>query len=367
MKIYLVGGAVRDQLLNIPVTEKDWVVVGATPEEMMTLGYRPIGKDFPVFLHPVTHEEYALARTERKTGRGYTGFHFYASPDVSLEDDLKRRDLTINAMVMDIDNINKNTLIDPYDGQGDIKRKVLKHVSLAFREDPVRILRTARFLARYFYLGFSIDKTTMDLMSDMVKTGESDFLVPDRVWQECDKALGEKNPEKFFDVLDECGALEKIFPEFKYFKKNKNITIITHPKKVINFVRFILALKLDFNTITDLCEKYPVPSYYKELAVLAIQYENYFTQKNNEHLNPESMLDLLEKSDAYRRPDRFMDLLSVFNDSPELDLFKHALDITKNITITDLINQNLKGKVLGEAIHDRRLEVIKTIPHFPGG
>ena len=209
MEIYIVGGAVRDELLGLPVKEKDWVVVGSTPEEMKTLGFQQVGKDFPVFLHPETHEEYALARTERKTGRGYTQFTCYAAPDVTLEEDLKRRDLTINAMAKTPDGV----LIDPYGGQKDLKNKLLRHTSDAFTEDPVRILRIARFAARYADLGFKVADETMPLLRKIVEMGEVDALVPERVWQEVASALCEKNPEIFFTVLKDCGALKVIFPE----------------------------------------------------------------------------------------------------------------------------------------------------------
>src|SRR6187397_2800785 len=189
MQIYLVGGAVRDRLLNLPVTENDYVVVGATPEQMTAAGYKPVGKDFPVFLHPETHEEYALARTERKSGRGYKGFTVHAAPDVTLEDDLRRRDLTINAMAKDLDS---GGLIDPFHGKQDLAKKILRHVSKAFAEDPVRILRVARFAARF---GFRVADETMALMKKMVQSGEADYLVPERVWQEFARGLAEPHPE----------------------------------------------------------------------------------------------------------------------------------------------------------------------------
>src|SRR5690606_17079282 len=207
MEIYQVGGAVRDALLGPPVKDRDFVVVGATPEQMVALGYRPVGKDFPVFLHPESQEEYALARTERKTAKGYKGFQVFASPDVTLEEDLARRDLTINAIAQAEDG----TLIDPYNGQVDIRDKILRHVSDAFIEDPVRILRAARFAARF--TEFTIAPETMRLMQDMVADGEVDALVPERVWQELAKGLMEAKPSRMFEVLRECGALKRIMPE----------------------------------------------------------------------------------------------------------------------------------------------------------
>src|SRR5512144_1414270 len=206
MKVYQVGGSVRDELLGLPVQDRDWVVVGADPQEMARRGYRPVGADFPVFLHPQTHEEYALARTERKTGPGYKGFSFHAAPDVTLEDDLRRRDLTINAMARAEDG----TLIDPHGGERDLRAGILRHVSEAFAEDPVRILRVARFAARF---GFAVAPETMALMRRMVQAGEADALVPERVWQELARGLMEKSPARMLAVLRECGALARVAPE----------------------------------------------------------------------------------------------------------------------------------------------------------
>jgi tRNA nucleotidyltransferase (CCA-adding enzyme) len=209
METYLVGGAVRDELLGRPVTERDWVVVGATPQQMIDAGYRPVGRDFPVFLHPATGEEHALARTERKTGPGYRGFVVHAAPDVTLDDDLRRRDLTINAMARAADG----TLIDPWGGRGDLERRLLRHVSPAFVEDPVRILRVARFAARFADAGFAVAPETMTLMREMVAAGEADALVPERVWQETRSALAEDRPQVFIETLRACGALARVYPE----------------------------------------------------------------------------------------------------------------------------------------------------------
>ena len=228
MKTYLVGGAVRDELLGYPFTEKDWVIVGATAEDMLKQGFLQVGKDFPVFLHPKTKEEHALARTERKSAPGYKGFTVYASPEVTLEEDLQRRDLTINAIAKD----DNGTLTDPYNGIEDIKNKILRHVSPAFSEDPVRVLRVARFAARYAHLGFTIADETMSLMRDMVTAGEVDALIPERVWQEMAKALGEKTPTAFISVLRDCGALQKIIPELDKLwgvPQPKNITLKSIP------------------------------------------------------------------------------------------------------------------------------------------
>ena len=209
MQIYLVGGAVRDNLLNYPIYENDWVVVGATPQQMLSLGFKPVGKDFPVFIHSKTGEEYALARTERKSGRGYKGFEFFTSDKVSLEDDLVRRDLTINAMAQD----SEGNLIDPFNGQKDLELKMLRHVSEAFIEDPLRVLRVARFAARYHHLGFTIAPETMALMKSIVEQGEMEFLVAERVWKETSRALQSISPDIYIEVLRECGALKILFPE----------------------------------------------------------------------------------------------------------------------------------------------------------
>lgn len=209
MKSYLVGGAVRDGLLGLPIKDRDWVVVGATPQQMLDAGYQQVGRDFPVFLHPDSHEEYALARTERKSGSGYTGFTCYAAPDVTLEQDLLRRDLTVNAMAQDADG----SLIDPYGGRHDLQQRILRHVSPAFGEDPLRVLRVARFAARYAHLSFRIADETLALMREMTDAGELAHLTPERVWKETESALGTRNPQVFFQTLRDCGALKVLFPE----------------------------------------------------------------------------------------------------------------------------------------------------------
>ena len=286
MKIYVVGGAVRDELLGLPVKDRDHVVVGATPEEMERLGYKPVGKDFPVFLHPETHEEYALARTERKSGRGYKGFTVHAAPDVTLEDDLRRRDLTINAIAKAEDG----TLIDPFSGRKDLEEKVLRHVSDAFSEDPVRILRVARFAARF---GFGIAPETMDLMRNMVRSGETDYLVPERVWQEFAKGLMEERPGRMFEVLEACGLRERLLPELE-----TQPDVISGPLAV----RFaLLAWSLAEDEVETLCRRLRVPNDVRELALLV--------SRNRDGLEnagrPEELLGLLKKTDALRRPERF--------------------------------------------------------------
>jgi tRNA nucleotidyltransferase (CCA-adding enzyme) len=289
VKAYVVGGAVRDELLGLPVQDRDYVVVGATPEEMAKAGYKPVGKDFPVFLHPTTHEEYALARTERKSGRGYKGFTVYAAPDVTLEADLARRDLTINAIA----KADDGALIDPFGGQKDLREGVLRHVSEAFAEDPVRILRVARFAARF---GFRIAEETLQLMKSMVTSGEADHLVPERVWQEFAKGLAEPKPELMFEALERCGLRARLLPELGSIPKN-----LSGPLPV----RFaLLCWQLDEAAIQALCERLKAPNEERELALLACR-----TRKLLGAARPDELLNLLKRADAFRRPERFALLL----------------------------------------------------------
>ncbi len=291
MKIYLVGGAVRDELLGLPVKERDWVVVGATPEEMERQGFKPVGKDFPVFLHPQTKEEYALARTERKSGRGYKGFTVHASPEVTLEEDLKRRDLTINAMAKD----EQGKLIDPFGGARDLKAGVLRHVSEAFAEDPVRILRVARFAARF---GFYAHKSTTELMREMVRSGEANYLVPERVWQEFAKGLMEDQPERMFDVLESSGLQAKLFPGIRPVRTLAG-------SLPVRFAR--LCWSLEEEAIEKLCKRLRVPGDVHDLAVLAARARGTLKKTTR----PAAILDFLKKMDAFRRPERFAELLQV--------------------------------------------------------
>jgi tRNA nucleotidyltransferase (CCA-adding enzyme) len=289
VKAFVVGGAVRDELLGLPVKDRDWVVVGATPEEMVRSGFKPVGKDFPVFLHPETHEEYALARTERKSGRGYKGFTVHAAPDVTLEDDLRRRDLTINAMAKAEDG----ALVDPFGGKKDLKAGVLRHVSAAFAEDPVRILRVARFAARF---AFSVNPETMALMRRMVDAGETDHLVSERVWQEFSRGLAENNAEKMFEVLEACGLLHKNLPEIARFPKSFSGSLP---------VRFaLLTWPLDESSIESLCNRLRAPNEVRELALAAAR--NRAALRGS---TPEALLELLKRADAFRRPERFAELL----------------------------------------------------------
>jgi len=341
MKTYLVGGAVRDRLLGRPVTERDYVVVGATPQQLVAQGYQQVGKDFPVFLHPRTKDEYALARTERKTAPGYRGFIVHAEPDVTLEEDLRRRDLTINALAED----EAGRLIDHFGGQADLEDHVLRHVSDAFAEDPVRILRVARFAARYADMDFKIADETMHLMRSMVEAGEVDALVPERVWQELLKALSEEKPSRFFEALRECGALERLFPEIDRLwgvpqpeKWHPEVDTGVHAMMVIDMsaritrdteVRFA-ALTHDFGKgttppeilpshrgheergvelIEDFCRRFRVPRRYRDLAIVAARYHGRIHKVDE--LRPGTIVDLFEATDAFRRPTRFEQALLV--------------------------------------------------------
>ncbi len=302
MKIYRVGGAVRDALLGLPVRDHDWVVVGATPEALAAEGYLPVGKDFPVFLHPKTREEYALARTERKTAQGYHGFAVHAAPDVTLEEDLARRDLTINAIAQDADGM----LTDPYGGQRDITGRVLRHVTSAFAEDPVRILRVARFAARF--TDFSVAPETLQLMRDMVVGGEVDALVPERVWQELARGLMERQPSRMVEVLQDCSALAKLLPEV-----NADLSLI----KVLDTaaqlnaplpVRFAcLARGLNPNLIKSLCQRLRVPTDCREIAEVLAREHGHLHR--SAEFDAATLVRLLERCDAFRKPQRFAYML----------------------------------------------------------
>lgn len=335
-EIYCVGGAVRDGLLGLPVQDRDWVVVGSTPEAMAARGFQPVGKDFPVFLHPETHEEYALARTERKTAPGYKGFVVHAAPDVTLEQDLLRRDFTVNAMALDADG----NVIDPCGGRADLEARVLRHVSDAFNEDPVRILRGARFAARF---GFSIAPETMELMRSMVANGEVDALVPERVWQELSRGLMEKTPSRFFMTLRDCGALVKILPEVDALfgvpqpeKYHPEIDCGIHTMMVADdAARHGYALEVRFAALTHdlgkattpkdilprhigheargvellhpLCERLRVPADCRDLALLAARYHG--DVHRAQELRADTIVKLFQSADAWRRPERFAQLL----------------------------------------------------------
>ncbi len=307
METYVVGGAVRDEMLGLPVQDRDYVVVGSTPEEMVKQGFRPVGRDFPVFLHPQTHEEYALARTERKTAPGYHGFAFHAAPDVTLEQDLQRRDLTINAMARD----GSGRLIDPYHGAEDLGEGVLRHVSPAFAEDPVRILRVARFAARF---DFTVAPETQALMVQMVQDGEADALVAERVWQELAKGLMEKTPSAMFAILRECGALARVLPQIDalYDAAQDGEAMAALDAAAAGTaaldVRFAALLRaLEPEAVDALCTKLRAPAACRDLALLAARHGNAIA--DGAELDAEALMQVLEAADAWRRPERFRDLM----------------------------------------------------------
>jgi len=399
MKVYLVGGAVRDQLLGRASGDRDWVVVGGTPAEMLEAGFEPVGRDFPVFLHPDTHEEYALARTERKTAPGYHGFAFHAAPEVTLEDDLARRDLTINAMARGEDG----ALVDPYGGQRDLSDKVLRHVSPAFAEDPVRILRLARFAARFH--DFSIAAETLVLMRGMVEAGEVDALVAERVWQELSRGLMEARPSRMFEVLRECGALARLLPEVDRLwgvpqrpEHHPEVDTGVHLMMVLDMsarlgatlaVRFAcLGHDLGKGTtpsdvlprhighemrsrklVRALCERWKVPTDCRELAeAVALEHGN--VHRSGE-LNAAAVLRLLERCDALRRPQRFDDLLLACecdargrlgkDDEPYPPrerlsaALRAALAVDTAPIAAKAAARGLKGPAIGEAVRQARV------------
>ena len=403
MEVYLVGGAVRDEQLGLPVKERDWCVVGAMPDELLSEGYRQVGKDFPVFLHPETNEEYALARTERKTGKGYHGFEFHTSPDVTLEDDLSRRDLTINAMARDGDG----NLIDPFDGSADLDNKVLRHVSTAFCEDPVRILRVAKFRARFADLGFELAGETLALMKEMVSSGEADALQPERVWQETEAALAGPGPHVYFDVLRDCGALAVVFPEIDALfgvpqppEWHPEVDSGLHTMMVLEQaaklsgevdVRFA-ALVHDLGKATtrqselprhhghearsvklvnSLSDRLPVPRACRELGVLVAEYHAHCHRAFE--LRPSTILKLLQKVDAFRRPERFQKFLlaceadargrSGFEDRdyPQAAFFERAWKEASKVTADQVANAEASGAEIGAEIDKMRLKTIKTV------
>jgi tRNA nucleotidyltransferase (CCA-adding enzyme) len=365
MQVYLVGGAVRDELLGRPVTERDWVVVGATPEELQAQGYRAVGRDFPVFLHPQTREEYALARLERKTGPGYRGFATQHSRDVSLEQDLQRRDLTINAMARATDG----TLVDPYGGKRDIEQRRLRHVSPAFTEDPVRVLRVARFAARYAGLGFEVAPETMELMRQMVADGEIAALIPERLWREMQRALEEPHPEVFFDVLHSCGALAALLPELRWDHDARRRLVQTATLGSESVVRFAALLACTpAEAISLLCERLRVPSEYRELALLCARLKARLADPalmaDAGLLTGPQLLEMLESADAFRRPDRFSRLLQALRASLGADgedggvtqRLAQAATATASVSLSPERLAQLRGPAIAAALHAARLQ-----------
>ena len=330
MKTYRVGGSVRDELLGLPVQDHDYVVVGADPDEMQRRGFKPVGADFPVFLHPETHEEYALARTERKTGPGYKGFRFHAAPDVTLEDDLRRRDLTINAMARGDDG----ALVDPYGGAADLHAGILRHVSPAFSEDPVRILRVARFAARF---GFAVAPETFALMQEMVRTGEADALVPERVWQEVSRGLMEKSPSRLIAVLAECGALARVLPELDAAMAAPEVperlaARLDHAaaRGYAPATRYaLLVLDLSSAAAAALATRVNAPVECRDLARLAIQERELLGRIDG--LDAEATLALIERADLLRRPERLERLAEVAECDHPADA-RHAAAARRAIT-----------------------------------
>ncbi len=386
MEIYLVGGAVRDKLLNYPSHEKDWVVVGGTPQQMIAQGYRQVGKDFPVFLHPKTHDEYALARTERKTGQGYTGFSCHSSPDITLEQDLLRRDLTINAMAEN----EQGEIIDPYGGQQDLSNRVLRHVSDAFSEDPLRILRVARFAARYHHLGFKIAAETMQLLEKMVREGQAEHLVPERIWQELSAALSEQNPAVFFHVLKRCGALAVIFPELEPVFSNPvrqpplALSVQTCDDTAVCFAVLTHRLDTEINKtlalIDSLTARLRAPNNFIQLARLTARYFDQCIRAAS--LDAQSLFAVLESTDALRKPGRFEQILLACqiidqgnnNSAPTVngqacvsaELLRAALDAVRKYDVKKLTSAGLKGKALGERLRIERIAIIDQLLRATG-
>ncbi|MCK7544265.1 multifunctional CCA tRNA nucleotidyl transferase/2'3'-cyclic phosphodiesterase/2'nucleotidase/phosphatase [Marinobacter bryozoorum] len=362
MEIYLVGGAVRDELLGIPVKDRDWVVVGATPGEMLALGYKQVGADFPVFLHPKTREEYALARTERKQGHGYHGFTVYSAPDVTLEDDLERRDLTINAMAQAEDG----TLVDPFGGRDDLEHRQLRHVSKAFSEDPLRILRAARFAARFHHLGFEVADETMALMRAMVADGEVQHLVPERVWQEFQRALHEVTPVTFFEVLKATGALGILIPELANndaaFSNAMAALAATAEKGLATECRFAALLHpLLPSQVAERAAALKAPNDCRDLARLVVEA---VPEARKRPLSAGRVYELFNHADAWRRPERFDLLLQTLTCLPEgletevSRTLERALEEARAVDARSLMAKGFKGKALGEAIGRERLRVI---------
>ncbi len=403
MEIYLVGGAVRDKLLGLEVEDRDYVVVGSTPEEMRAHGFKPVGADFPVFLHPETKEEYALARTERKSGHGYKGFTVHAAPDVTLEDDLRRRDLTMNAMAEAADG----TLIDPFGGADDLRKRILRHVSPAFAEDPLRVLRVARFAARYAERGFRVAETTLGLMRQMADAGELDHLVAERVWQELERALGECGPQRFFEVLRECGALGRLFPEIEALfgvpqpaKHHPEIDTGVHTMMVLaqaarlsadTRVRFA-ALMHDLGKGTtppaqwprhlgherrgralvgEFCKRWRVPNEHRDLALLVARYHLYCHRALE--LRPQTLLKVFEACDLFRRPERLVPFLLAceadhrgrtgFEERPypQAERLKQTFAAANEVDSKPIAAKykDLDGSAIGEKLRAARLEAIK--------
>lgn len=357
MDIYLVGGAVRDKLLDYPFSERDWVVVGATPEQLLDQGFQPVGKDFPVFLHPKTKEEYALARTERKSGKGYTGFSCYSSPDVTLEEDLIRRDLTINAMAEDA----QGNIIDPYHGRDDLKKKILRHVSLAFTEDPLRVIRVARFAARYAHLGFTVASHTLQLMKTITRGGELHTIAAERIWRELERAIMEQAPQQFFKTLSACNALDELMPELVPFAETCS-TALTRSAEANQSaaVRFgLLFAGLDKTATDNLCMRIKAPNEFRALAFLVSQHA---ATCSSALPDAESILTLLESLDCLRRPQRLLDFTAccqyLFPDSPATEQLLQANECCKQVDVAAIIADGFSGPAIATQLRIKRLQLL---------
>ncbi|EDJ9057869.1 multifunctional CCA tRNA nucleotidyl transferase/2'3'-cyclic phosphodiesterase/2'nucleotidase/phosphatase [Salmonella enterica subsp. enterica] len=402
MKIYLVGGAVRDALLGLPVKDKDWVVVGATPQEMLDAGYQQVGRDFPVFLHPQTHEEYALARTERKSGSGYTGFTCYAAPDVTLEADLQRRDLTINALARDDDG----QIIDPYHGRRDLEARLLRHVSPAFGEDPLRVLRVARFAARYAHLSFRIADETLALMREMTAAGELEHLTPERVWKETENTLTTRNPQVYFQVLRDCGALRVLFPEIDALfgvpapaKWHPEIDTGVHTLMTLSMAA-MLSPQLDVRFATlchdlgkgltpknlwprhhghgpagvklveQLCQRLRVPNDLRDLAKLVAEYHDLI--HTFPILQPKTIVKLFDAIDAWRKPQRVEQIALTSeadvrgrtgfeaSDYPQGRWLREAWQVAQAVPTKEVVEAGFKGIEIREELTKRRIAAVAS-------
>lgn len=364
MQVYLVGGAVRDKLLNRIVTERDWVVVGATAEQLTQRGYTQVGKDFPVFLHPDTQEEYALARTERKTGSGYTGFSCHAAPDVTLEEDLLRRDLTINAMAESADG----QLIDPYNGLQDLKNRVLRHVSAAFREDPLRIFRVARFAARYAYLGFSVAPETMTLMQEMSASDDILHLSAERVWQETRRALMESSPQVYFTILHASGALHAWMPELAKLAGQPatldNLHRAAAAEAPLSVRWASLCWPLPSPALTSLQERLKVPNQESDAARLASQFIAAFPEH---YLEPAWLLALFNTCDVWRRPERLTPVLAsqgiIYPEqaSHYKAVVERALSAAKAVDVKAIVAAGYSGPQIKQQLTEQRLQQISLV------
>ena len=407
MKVYLVGGAVRDQLLGLPVKDRDWIVVGAVPATLLSLGYQQVGKDFPVFLNPKTKEEYALARTERKSSAGYTGFICDFSPTITLEQDLIRRDLTINAMAQSEDG----EIIDPYGGKQDLENRILRHISPAFSEDPLRVLRVARFAARYHSLGFKIAPETLSLMSGLAQSGELQHLTAERVWLETEKALNEKNPEIYFETLHKTGALRVLFPEIDALYGVPNP--VKHHPEVDSFIHTMLVLKQAVNLTENnpilnksavrfaaichdlgkaltpknilphhygheqagikptrsLCKRLKVPSYFQELAELTCEFHTHIHKAFE--LRAETVITLFNRFDVWRKPQRFQEFLQVCladtrgrigfenKDYPQIDYINQLLHAANEVDVQQVIADGFEKQEIRNELTKRRILAVK--------